>query len=61
MRRDRSGGTIRRLRAHGHCLQNRSAHDAVVLEIGSRVADSAGHYSDIDMIAPAGVKFRYNP
>jgi uncharacterized cupin superfamily protein len=41
---------------NGHCLQNRSAHDATVLEIGSRVADSAGHYSDIDVMAPAGGK-----
>jgi uncharacterized cupin superfamily protein len=41
---------------NGHCLQNRSAHDAVVLEIGSRVAGSVGHYSDIDMMAPAGGK-----
>jgi uncharacterized cupin superfamily protein len=41
---------------NGHCLQNRSARDAVVLEIGSRMADSVGHYSDIDMMAPAGGK-----
>ena len=40
----------------GHCLQNRSAREAVVLEIGSRVAGSIGHYSDIDMVAPAGGK-----
>src|SRR5512141_55869 len=31
----------------GHCLQNRSDRDAVVLEIGSRVAGGIGHYSDI--------------
>jgi uncharacterized cupin superfamily protein len=42
--------------ADGHCLQNRSAREAVVLEIGSRVAGSIGHYSDIDMVAPAGGK-----
>lgn len=41
---------------NGHCLQNHSAHDAIVLEIGSRVAGSVGHYSDIDMVAPAGGK-----
>lgn len=41
---------------NGHCLQNRSAADARVLEIGSRVAGSAAHYSDIDMMAPAGGK-----
>jgi len=34
----------------GHHLQNRSARDAVVLEIGSRkVADDEGEYSDIDL------------
>ena len=40
----------------GHCLQNRSSQDATVLEIGSRVAASMAHYSDIDMVAPAGGK-----
>jgi len=25
-----------------------------VLEIGTRAADDAGYYSDIDMVAPAG-------
>ena len=39
---------------NGHHLQNRSAADAEVLEIGTRVAEDAGYYSDIDMIAPAG-------
>ena len=34
----------------GHCLQNRSAHDVQVLEIGTRVPDSMAYYSDIDMI-----------
>ena len=41
---------------NGHCLQNRSAADATVLEIGSRVPDDTGYYSDIDMVAPAGGK-----
>jgi uncharacterized cupin superfamily protein len=41
---------------NGHCLQNRSDGEALVLEIGSRVAGSIGHYSDIDMTAPAGGK-----
>lgn len=36
----------------GHCLQNRSGRDAVVLEIGSRVAGDAVAYPDIDMLAP---------
>jgi uncharacterized cupin superfamily protein len=40
----------------GHCLQNRSAADALVLEVGTRVASDAGAYSDVDMLAPAGGK-----
>ncbi|HEV2101077.1 MAG TPA: cupin domain-containing protein [Stellaceae bacterium] len=40
----------------GHCLQNRFAHEAEVLEIGTRVSDSVGYYPDIDMVAPAGGK-----
>ena len=43
----------------GHCLQNRSGHDAVVLEIGSRVSDSMGNYSDIDMIARPGTGYTH--
>jgi uncharacterized cupin superfamily protein len=38
--------------ADGHCLQNRSTHEVLALEIGSRVARDAGYYSDIDMVAP---------
>jgi uncharacterized cupin superfamily protein len=41
---------------NGHCLQNRSAADAQLLEIGTRIAEDAGYYSDIDMVAPAGGK-----
>jgi uncharacterized cupin superfamily protein len=33
----------------GHHLQNRSARDALVLEIGSRKPEDEGEYSDIDM------------
>ena len=33
----------------GHHLQNRSQTDVVLLEVGSRKADDAGDYSDIDM------------
>jgi uncharacterized cupin superfamily protein len=34
----------------GHHLQNRSARDAILLEVGSRrVAEDEGEYSDIDM------------
>src|SRR5712691_7685108 len=39
---------------NGHCLQNRSAHDVQLLEIGTRVPESMGYYSDIDMIAQPG-------
>jgi uncharacterized cupin superfamily protein len=39
---------------NGHCLQNRSAADALVLEIGSRVAGGdTAYYPDIDMVARA--------
>jgi uncharacterized cupin superfamily protein len=40
--------------SNGHCLQNRSGAAARVLEIGTRVPGDTAHYSDIDMIAPAG-------
>lgn len=40
----------------GHCLQNRSGSDATVLEIGTRLEQDSGSYSDIDMLAPAGGK-----
>jgi uncharacterized cupin superfamily protein len=33
----------------GHCLQNRGAMDATVLEIGSRIPGEYAMYSDIDM------------
>jgi uncharacterized cupin superfamily protein len=42
--------------ANGHCLQNRSTIDAHVLEVGTRTPDDAGHYSEIDMVAPADGK-----
>jgi uncharacterized cupin superfamily protein len=41
---------------NGHCLQNRSSADVQVLEIGTRVADDAADYPDIDMASPAGGK-----
>ena len=40
--------------SNGHCLQNHSLADATILEIGTRSASDAGHYSDIDLFAPAG-------
>jgi uncharacterized cupin superfamily protein len=33
----------------GHCLQNRSSADAVILTVGSRNDADEGEYSDIDM------------
>ena len=39
---------------NGHCLQNRSGRDAVVLEVGTRVAGNLAYYNDIDMIAQGG-------
>ena len=41
---------------NGHCLQNRSDREALVLEIGTRVPDDTAYYSDIDMVAPADGK-----
>jgi len=40
----------------GHCLQNRSAAETIVLEIGARVPGDSAHYSDADMYAPSGGK-----
>lgn len=37
---------------NGHCLQNRSKADAVVLEVGSRIEGDACDYPDLDMLAP---------
>ena len=37
----------------GHCLQNRSDADAVVLEVGTRIAEDAVDYPDIDLVLPA--------
>ena len=42
--------------ADGHCLQNRSTTEALVLEVGTRAAADATYYSDIDMVAPADGK-----
>jgi len=44
---------------NGHCLQNRSAQDVQVLEIGTRVPDSMGYYSDIDMIVKPGTGYTH--
>jgi uncharacterized cupin superfamily protein len=44
---------------NGHCLQNRSAADAVVLEIGTRSGDAVAYYSDIDMMVSPGVGYTH--
>ena len=38
----------------GHHLQNRSQHDAVLLEVGSRKSNDEVSYPDIDLHAPKG-------
>jgi len=38
----------------GHCLQNRSGSDALLLEIGTRIEDDEAFYSDIDMRTHGG-------
>lgn len=44
--------------ANGHHLQNRSAHDAVMLEVGGRSERDGVFYSDIDMqIEPGTVNY----
>jgi uncharacterized cupin superfamily protein len=35
--------------ANGHCLVNRSSHDAVYLEIGTRAKHDRAEYPDIDL------------
>ena len=39
---------------NGHCLQNHSGQDAIVLEIGTRVAGNLAYYNDIDMKTQPG-------
>jgi uncharacterized cupin superfamily protein len=38
----------------GHCLQNRSNADAVLLTVGTRNDEDSGEYSDIDLAFTAG-------
>ena len=40
----------------GHCLQNRSGRDVVVLEVGTRQLGSVAYYPDIDLVHPPGDK-----
>ena len=42
---------------NGHHLVNRSAEDAVFLEIGSRMPNEVAHYSDIDLVNRQGAYF----
>jgi len=35
--------------ANGHCLINRSARDAVIIEVGTRATAERAHYSDVDL------------
>jgi uncharacterized cupin superfamily protein len=37
--------------ANGHHLVNRSAGDALLLEIGTRSGQEVAHYSDVDLVA----------
>lgn len=49
--------------ADGHCLQNRSDKDALLLEVGSRRThepDYACDYPDIDLTIPAGAGGGYH-
>ena len=39
---------------NGHCFQNRSGADVVLMEVGTRTPEDAARYSDIDMITVAG-------
>jgi len=43
----------------GHCLQNRSATEARVLEAGARHSDDAVDYSDIDLRVTHGAGFTH--
>jgi uncharacterized cupin superfamily protein len=40
--------------ANGHHLQNRSDHDVLLLEVGSRDPSDGAVYSDIDLLIPPG-------
>jgi len=45
---------------NGHHLQNRSQRDALVLEVGSRIAGDGAFYSDIDMkIEPGSDRYTH--
>jgi uncharacterized cupin superfamily protein len=39
---------------NGHCLQNRSSRDVVLLAVGSRDDADAGEYADVDLLFKPG-------
>ena len=41
---------------NGHHFQNRSQHDAILLEMGTRIAGDGAFYPDIDLMHPADGK-----
>ena len=44
----------------GHHLQNRSAADALLLEVGTRMAGDSAHYPGIDLVYPPdGIPAQY--
>jgi uncharacterized cupin superfamily protein len=48
--------------ANGHQLVNRSAHDVVYLEIGTRSRHERAHYPDVDLVMvrdAAGARFTH--
>jgi uncharacterized cupin superfamily protein len=45
--------------ANGHCLQNRSSQEVLVLEVGTRLADDTTCYPDIDLVPQGDQKSRF--
>lgn len=48
--------------ATGHCIENRSDHEVVLLEIGTRAPTERGHYPGVDLAVEkdkTGVKFTH--
>jgi uncharacterized cupin superfamily protein len=43
----------------GHCLQNRSGSDALVIEVGTRTKNDEACYSDIDMMTLVGIGYAH--
>jgi hypothetical protein len=51
----------RRADTFRNVLQNRGSSDVLLIEIGTRLADDAAHYSDIDMKVLPGGKYVHTP